>query len=44
MREEKEEHAVLLSVLLIMDLGERSGDVCHRLAFGAPFGFGSLRL
>jgi hypothetical protein len=36
MREEKEEHAVILSVLLIMDRGERSGGVCQPATFGAP--------
>jgi hypothetical protein len=36
MREEKEEHAVLLSVLLIMTEGGRSGDECRRVAFGEP--------
>jgi hypothetical protein len=43
MREEKEEHAVLLSVLLIMDLGERSGGVCQPATFGAPRWFSKLR-
>jgi hypothetical protein len=36
MREEKEEHAVLLSVLLIMTEGGRSGDECRRVAFSEP--------
>jgi hypothetical protein len=36
MREEKEEHTVLLSVLLIMAGGGRSGDECRRVAFGVP--------
>jgi hypothetical protein len=42
MREEKEEHAVLLSVLLIMAGGGRSGGLCQRVAFGAPVWFGRL--
>jgi hypothetical protein len=36
MREEKEENAVLLSVLLIMAGGGRSGGQCQRATFGAP--------
>ena len=36
MREEKEENAVLLSVLLIMAGGARSGGQCQRATFGAP--------
>jgi hypothetical protein len=43
MREEKEEHTVLLSVLLIMDLGERSGGVCQPATFGASRWFSKLR-
>jgi hypothetical protein len=43
MKEEKEEHAVLLSVLLIMDRGERSGGVCQPATFGAPRCFLNLR-
>jgi hypothetical protein len=43
MREEKEEHAVLLSVLLIMNRGERSGGVCQPATFGAPRWFSKLR-
>jgi hypothetical protein len=42
-REEKEEHTVLLSVLLIMSGGGRSGGQCQRLAFGTPSQFGRLR-
>jgi hypothetical protein len=36
MREEKEENAVLLSVLVIMAGGGRSGGQCQRATFGAP--------
>jgi hypothetical protein len=43
MREEKEEHAMLLSFLLIMVGGGRSGGQCQCLAFGAPSQFGRLR-
>jgi hypothetical protein len=43
MREEKEEHAVLPSVLLIMGGGGRSGGQCQRTTFGAPVLFGRLR-
>jgi hypothetical protein len=42
-REEKEEHAVLLSVLFIMAGGGRSVGQCQHLAFGAPSRFGRLR-
>jgi hypothetical protein len=31
---------VLLSVLLIVAGGGRSGEACHRMAFGAPGRFG----
>jgi hypothetical protein len=43
MREEKEEHAVLLSVLLIMTGGGRSGGVCRWTIFDASGLFWRLR-